>query len=154
LIGYGELRQGTIGLQFGGQTYTEIIVFENKAALDSFRNGATGFVGQASAVAVKSGAGANARYADGVSVLTMSEQGFMVEASIGGQSFWSIGLASDVLFDYGSAEIHPEAAPVLARVAEMIRQAGPHQVTIEGHTDGKGAAAYNQRLSEQRAAAV
>jgi lipid-binding SYLF domain-containing protein len=73
LIGYGELRQGTIGLQFGGQTYTEIIVFENKAALDSFRNGATGFAGQASAVAVKSGAGANARYADGVSVLTMSE---------------------------------------------------------------------------------
>jgi outer membrane protein OmpA-like peptidoglycan-associated protein len=154
LIGYGELRQGTIGLQVGGQTYTEIVAFENKAALDRFQNGATGFAGQASAVALKYGAGANARYADGVSVLTMTEQGFMLEASIGGQSFWSIGLASDVLFDFGRAEIRPGAAPVLARAAEMIRQAGPHEVTIEGHTDDKGAAAYNQRLSEQRAAAV
>jgi hypothetical protein len=35
----------------------------------------------------KSGARANAAYTNGVSVLTMGEQGVMLEASIGGQSF-------------------------------------------------------------------
>jgi lipid-binding SYLF domain-containing protein len=86
-IGYCDLSQATIGLQLGGQTYLEIIAFENKAALDKFKNGAMQFAGQATVVALKAGVGANATYTDGVSVLTMSEQGFMLEASIGGQAF-------------------------------------------------------------------
>jgi len=86
-IGYCDLSQASVGLQLGGQTYTEIIAFQDKAALDNFKNGALRFAGQATVVALKSGVGANATYSDGVSVLTMSEQGFMLEASIGGQSF-------------------------------------------------------------------
>jgi peptidoglycan-associated lipoprotein len=86
-IGYADLTQGTIGLQLGGQTYTEIIAFQNKAALDDFKNGDRKFAGQASAVAIKAGAGANAGFTNGVSVLTMGEQGFMLEASLGAQSF-------------------------------------------------------------------
>jgi hypothetical protein len=39
------------------------------------------------AVALKAGESANAKYPDGVSVLTASEEGLMVEASIGGQTF-------------------------------------------------------------------
>lgn len=45
------------------------------------------FDAQASAVALKSGAGANAKYDDGVAVFTMNESGLMFEASIGGQRF-------------------------------------------------------------------
>jgi len=38
-------------------------------------------------VAPKSGAGANAKYSNGVAVFTMDESGLMFEASIGGQKF-------------------------------------------------------------------
>jgi outer membrane protein OmpA-like peptidoglycan-associated protein len=65
-----------------------------------------------------------------------------------------VGLAADVLFDFDKADIRPDAGPVLAKAAEIVRQHSSHRVTIEGHTDSKGAAAYNQRLSERRAAAV
>jgi hypothetical protein len=38
-------------------------------------------------VALKSGAGANAKFTDGVAVFTMDEAGLMLEAAIGGQKF-------------------------------------------------------------------
>ena len=87
MVGYCDLSQASIGLQLGGQAYTEIIAFEDKAALDKFKTGNLAFAAQATAVALKSGAGANAKYDDGVAVFTMGESGLMYEASIGGQSF-------------------------------------------------------------------
>ena len=87
MVGYCDLTQATIGLQLGGQSYTEIIAFQNKEALDNFKYGHLKFAAQASAVAVKAGAGANAKYTSGVSVFTFDEAGLMYEASIGGQSF-------------------------------------------------------------------
>jgi lipid-binding SYLF domain-containing protein len=86
-IGYCDLSQATIGFQLGGQVYAEIIAFENKAVLDNFKSGRLRFAGQATAVALKAGAGANAQYIDGVRVLTVGEEGLMFEASIGGQTF-------------------------------------------------------------------
>lgn len=86
-IGYCDLSQGTIGLQLGGQAYTELVVFENSASLEKFKRSEFAFSAQASAVALKSGAGANAKYTNGVAVFTMGEQGLMLEASVGGQSF-------------------------------------------------------------------
>lgn len=86
-IGYADLTQATIGLQLGGQAYSELIVFENKAALDRFKAGELAFAAQASAVALKSGATGNASYNDGVAVFTAGESGLMYEASIGGQKF-------------------------------------------------------------------
>ncbi len=38
-------------------------------------------------MALKSGAGANAKYDNGVAVFTFGESGLMYEASIGGQKF-------------------------------------------------------------------
>jgi lipid-binding SYLF domain-containing protein len=87
LIGYCDMTQATIGLQAGGQKYTEIISFQDKAALDTFKSGKFAFDAQATAVAVKSGAGANAPYRNGVAVLTCGEAGLMAEASVGGQKF-------------------------------------------------------------------
>ena len=40
---------------------------------------------QASAVAVKSGASADAKFSDGILVFTMQKGGLMYEASVGGQ---------------------------------------------------------------------
>lgn len=86
-IGYTDLSQATIGLQLGGQKYTEILVFETANALDTFRRGNYQFSSQATAVALKSGEGTNAKFQDGVAVFTMDEEGLMFEASVGGQKF-------------------------------------------------------------------
>ena len=86
-VGYCDLTQASIGFQLGGQSYTEIIAFENKSAVDLFREGNLEFDAQVSAVALKSGAGANAKYTNGVAVFTMDEAGLMFEASVGGQQF-------------------------------------------------------------------
>jgi lipid-binding SYLF domain-containing protein len=86
-VGYCTLTQASIGLQLGGQAYTEIIFFETSAAVNTFKSGNFAFAAQATAVALKSGVGANAKYADGVAVFTMGEAGLMYEASIGGQKF-------------------------------------------------------------------
>ncbi|MEK6703838.1 MAG: YSC84-related protein, partial [Planctomycetota bacterium] len=85
--GYCDLTQASIGFALGGQEYTEIIAFKTQDALSSFKNGTFEFGAQATAVALYSGAGANARYSGGVAVFTMDEAGLMYEASIGGQSF-------------------------------------------------------------------
>ncbi len=63
-------------------------------------------------------------------------------------------LAADVLFDFDRAEILPKAAEALHQVASVIRQKARGPVRVEGHTDAKGTAEYNQRLSVQRAEAV
>ena len=86
-IGYCDLSQATIGAQLGGQSYTEIICFETRQSVETFKEGRLQFNAQATAVALKSGAGANAQYRDGVMVFTTDEAGLMAEASIGGQQF-------------------------------------------------------------------
>lgn len=86
-VGYCDLSQATIGAQLGGQSYTEIICFEAQQYVDNFKQGNFRFDAQATAVALKSGAGANAKFTNGVAVFTMDEAGLMFEAAIGGQKF-------------------------------------------------------------------
>ncbi len=87
VIGSTRLTQGTIGFQAGGQSYSEIIFFQHKNALENFKNGNLKFAAQASAVAATAGAAANADYSEGVAVFTITKKGLMYEASIGGQHF-------------------------------------------------------------------
>ena len=87
VIGGASLAQATIGLQAGGQQYSEVIFFEDKAALDRFKGGKIKFSGQASAVALKDGASVDVDYQDGVAVFTKAIGGLMAEASLGGQKF-------------------------------------------------------------------
>jgi outer membrane protein OmpA-like peptidoglycan-associated protein len=65
-----------------------------------------------------------------------------------------IDLAADVLFDFDKASIKKEAEPSLQNLATVLKANPGAAVTIEGHTDAKGADGYNQTLSEQRAASV
>lgn len=87
MIGYTTMSQATVGLQAGGQSYSQLILFENKAALDRFTADEWAMSAQATAVAAASGAGATAKYKDGVMVYVYNQQGFMGEASVGGQKF-------------------------------------------------------------------
>ena len=85
----GDVRmtQVTVGLALGGQKYAEVIFFEEKEHYERFMGSKYEFSAQASAVALSSGASADAKYRDGVLVFTMSIGGLMYEASIGGQKF-------------------------------------------------------------------
>jgi outer membrane protein OmpA-like peptidoglycan-associated protein len=65
-----------------------------------------------------------------------------------------INLLGDILFDYDKADIRSAAEPTLAEVVKLIQQHPNANVLIEGHTDSKGSASYNQKLSERRAASV
>lgn len=64
-------------------------------------------------------------------------------------------LALPVQFAFDSAAIQPAARAQLDALAEGIRLLDARQaVVIEGHTDGRGTAAYNLGLSRRRAEAV
>lgn len=86
-IGSASMKQVTIGLQLGGQTYREIIFFKDKAALDNFKSGDYEVAAGASAIALKEGVSKTAEYNNGVAIFTMGTGGLMFEASIGGQKF-------------------------------------------------------------------
>jgi lipid-binding SYLF domain-containing protein len=85
--GKATLTQVTVGLQLGGQTYSEVILFETPKAMADFQAGNFALAAQASAVALKSGAAAHANYEHGVMVLTATKAGLMFETSVGGQKF-------------------------------------------------------------------
>ncbi len=87
LVGKSELKEVTVGLQLGGQSFVEVIFFKDKTAFDDFTRGNFEFGAQVSAVALTAGASADLAYNGGVAVMTMAKGGLMYEASVGGQKF-------------------------------------------------------------------
>ena len=102
-MGFAKLYQLSIGLQFGGQAFSEILFFQDKRAYDRFVEGGLELDAQASAVALDegasakvgtAGAGMNAgsdymtkSYINGVAIFTRTKGGAMIEASLAGQKF-------------------------------------------------------------------
>lgn len=66
----------------------------------------------------------------------------------------AVTFKSDVLFDTNSAALKPGSYDEMNRVAQVLNQYPETTIVIAGHTDGAGSEAYNQQLSERRAAAV
>ena len=65
-----------------------------------------------------------------------------------------ITVAADALFDFNKAVLRPEGQ---AKLDELVAKAAEIKLEVilaVGHTDRIGSAAYNQTLSEKRAAAV
>jgi OOP family OmpA-OmpF porin len=62
--------------------------------------------------------------------------------------------ADPIQFDPGAARIASGSSAVLDALADTLGRCGPLTITVEGHTDSQGSAAYNNRLSEARAGAV
>lgn len=107
-VGETSMNQVTVGFQFGGQAYRQIIFFEDKRAFEEFTGGNFEFGAQAAAVAITAGASAQAStaggvgtsasdkeshakttggYQKGMAVFTVAKGGLMYEATIGGQKF-------------------------------------------------------------------
>ena len=87
MIGTAEVSQGSIGFQIGGQTFSEVIFFDDDYTFENFKKGNVEFSGTASGVAGGAGATEAAKYENGVAIFVFGQKGLMGEASIGGQGF-------------------------------------------------------------------
>lgn len=65
-----------------------------------------------------------------------------------------VSFSAESLFDFDRSSIKPEGRAALDRFAAEAKGTQFESISIEGHTDRLGSAAYNQRLSTQRAEAV
>ena len=59
-----------------------------------------------------------------------------------------------VNFETGKADLLPESYPALNEVGTVLRKWQQLQIEVGGHTDSRGTAATNQKLSEARAESV
>lgn len=87
LVGMAKLRQLDVGLQLGGQSYSQVIFFENEKTLNSFKEDDVQLAANASAVALDEGKAKSLKFKDGLAIATMPKAGAMLEISVGGQKF-------------------------------------------------------------------
>ena len=89
-VGFATMSQITVGVQIGGQTFTQIISFGNKKSFERFKKlGKLGFTANASAVMVKAAATATNNVSD-VQASAYSMGGMLLELSLGGSKFMFI----------------------------------------------------------------
>ncbi|MEZ5571337.1 MAG: lipid-binding SYLF domain-containing protein [Halioglobus sp.] len=108
-VGNSTMTQLSLGAQWGGQAFSQIIFFEHEQAFNDFTAGNFEFSAQASAVAITAGASAEANtgggtaagisggrndaatvsggYRKGMAIFTIATGGLMFEAALGGQKF-------------------------------------------------------------------
>jgi lipid-binding SYLF domain-containing protein len=86
-IGRATVSQATIGPQIGAQSYSQVIFFQDDAALRTFQRENLEFSAQATAVAATAGAAATTSYERGVAVFILVRGGLMAEVSVGGQKY-------------------------------------------------------------------
>ena len=87
VVGDCRMSQVTIGFQAGGQSYSEVIFFQDADAFKRFTGDNFEFSAQASAVAITEGGSIDVDYRDGILIFTHAKGGLMYEASVGGQKF-------------------------------------------------------------------
>jgi len=61
---------------------------------------------------------------------------------------------NNIFFDYGKATLRSESFSELARVIKILNDNPTIKIEISGHTDTRGSAEFNQKLSEDRAKSV
>jgi len=87
VVGEAKVTEINIGAQVGGESYSELILFETAEALRDFKASNWEMSAKVNAVAAAEGAAKNAKYQQGVAVFTLSKGGLMVQATVGGQKF-------------------------------------------------------------------
>jgi len=93
--------------------------------------------------------------------LVIVEQEAMEQEIVANAEVWKDDIASaghvaiyGINFDTDKAVIKPESEPVLAEMAKLLKGDPALNVFIVGHTDSTGTYEHNQKLSQDRAAAV
>jgi OOP family OmpA-OmpF porin len=65
-----------------------------------------------------------------------------------------VKITQQIHFEFNKDKIRPESFPVLDAVVEALQKIQSIKIEVQGHTDNKGAAAYNKNLSDRRAKSV
>lgn len=65
-----------------------------------------------------------------------------------------VKITQQIHFEFNKDKIRPESFPVLDAVVDALQKNPPIKIEVQGHTDNKGAAAYNKNLSDRRANSV
>lgn len=65
-----------------------------------------------------------------------------------------LALPADPMFDTDRSELRPAVQEELARLAAFLQVESEGEIKVVGHTDSRASEAYNQDLSERRAASV
>lgn len=107
-VGDTSMIQVSIGFQLGGQSFSQIIFFEDKRAFDEFTTGNFEFGADASVVAITAGANASTSttgssagtsagkndasisatgYHKGMAIFSVAKGGLMFQAAVAGQKF-------------------------------------------------------------------
>ena len=94
-IGDAKMTQVSIGFQWGGQSYSEVIFFEDEEAMELFKTNRLQLAAQASAIVVTAGISKDVPYNNGVAIYTLPRAGLMYEATVGGQKFKYLEKESD-----------------------------------------------------------
>lgn len=90
----------------------------------------------------------------------MDQRAKAIEQSVPGAIVERVGegievtFPSGLMFDFDSDVVRSEAANNLNALASNLSDYGDSNLMIAGHTDAVGSSAYNQELSERRAAAA
>lgn len=108
VVGFTSLSELSVGFQAGGQAYSQIVFFEDESALKNFTSGNFEFDASASAIVVRTSAGASAStegsgagastggsggshatagYRKGMLIFVIGKGGLMYEATLGGQKY-------------------------------------------------------------------
>ena len=61
---------------------------------------------------------------------------------------------NNIFFDFDKASLRPDSKPELERVVTVLKDNPSMKIEISGHTDNKGSATYNLKLSESRSKSV
>jgi len=76
-----------LGFLIGGQNYQELIVFDDKASLERFKQGKFDLSADSTGVLIASGYTARVRLIEDVTVFFRPIGGLMAEVTVGGQRF-------------------------------------------------------------------
>jgi len=66
----------------------------------------------------------------------------------------TLNMPSNITFGFDQSTLQPQFYPILDNVAGTLQEYNQTIVEVAGHTDSVGSDAYNQQLSERRAASV
>lgn len=86
VVGYADIKEAKVGALAGGQTYDELILFQDREAYRRLVNQGLSFEASASATALKSGVAGSTPFREGLAVFVRPKGGLMASVAIGGQS--------------------------------------------------------------------